>query len=126
MQSDYEVTLNHQRATRTKDLAGGKTPAWATLNANIIATMHCYSRADQFRIEQTPGGPGSGPGVMTNLNTLFKFVPPFYDIRVNDQLVLAQDLYLGGIIVQNTGDIFKVLFVRQYVRTFQVDTEWIT
>lgn len=123
MQADYEVRLNLQTATRTKDGRGGKTVAWSASVTGLTATLHNYSRTDQFRIEQAPGGMASGPGTLTQNKVLFKFLPPFEAIETNNRLVLTQDFVQNGKTVYASGTAFNVLFVREYSRTMQIDTE---
>ena len=123
-QSDYQVGVNVQRATRTKDLAGGKTiSSWTTVASGLTATLHHYSFQSQFRHEQAPGGPGSGPGVLTQTKTFFKFVPPFPAAAVNDRVILTSAQQFGEAIIYPIGTAFSVLFVRAYLRTMQLDVE---
>jgi hypothetical protein len=123
MQSDYEVSVNLQTATGTKDGRGGKTFAWATTVSGLTATLHNYNKTDQFRVEQAPGGMASGPGTMNQNLVLFKFLPPFENIQTNNRLVLAAAFVQNGKTVYASGTAFNVLFVREYFRTIQVDTE---
>lgn len=125
-QADYRVIVNVQKATRVKDLAGGKTATYANVSGQtgLIATLHNYSYKDQFRIEQTPGGMQSGPGTIDQNLALFTFRPPFpADIGRDYKLVLAADMEQNGVVVYASGTAFNVLFVRPYRRTMQVDTE---
>lgn len=125
-QSDYEVSVNIQKATRTKDHAGGKSAAFANISGQtgLTATLHKYGYTSLFRHEMAPGGMESGPGVMTQNKVFFKFVSPFPDdVDTNYRIVLASAFNLGGAAEWASGTAFNVLFVRRYARTMQVDCE---
>lgn len=101
------VTVDVQRAARATDGAGGKTKTWANQVSSVGARMRHYTTTGTAEALDTAG---AAPGRAVMERWLFIFDDVALGVMANDRIVWGTNTY-------------RVLTVRPYERTLQVDTE---
>lgn len=107
------VTVNIERDTETDDGYGGVTAVSANVYAGLKATINFPTGESNRRAESGAQG-AVGPGVVTRYTVVVKFepYPTGKTFRVNDRVY-----------VPATGERYKVVAVRPYTYTLQLDAE---
>ena len=98
------------QSSRTGDGSGGKTEVFTPIWTGL-ATQNFYSKQSEFRLEQSTHA-ADGPGVQTRILKLWVFELPFPPTIARDYRI--QDA---------AGNKWRVLFVRTYDDTLQIDSE---
>lgn len=107
MASDW-VTVAIRRASRVSDGAGGKVETYSDVATGLKAHRRLYSQQSWWRTE-------ASPGVRTENQCLFiLFGTTYPDVRVND------------VLKEEGGAEWRVLFVRAYSHSLQIDTRRVT
>ncbi len=110
-------TITIKRPTKSGDGAGGKTST-LTILGTAEGTRNFYSSKRGTRQEDSTGG-AQGPGVSTQQLRLFTFRRPFVESVEGIVEEIEPDFQLQT----DDGLLHKVLTVRPYDLTLQVDTE---
>jgi hypothetical protein len=109
------VTVNVERDTETDDGYGGVTASSVTVYSALQAWLN-YSTAQANIRAEAGAATAQGPGVVTRYLGVVKFEPkPAITVRENDRVY-----------VPATGERHKVVGVRSYEFTLQLDVERLT
>jgi hypothetical protein len=107
-------TITIKSPTRTGDTSGGKVPTYASVWTGS-ACLHLYSSRGQSEMREESGTHNAaGPGVLTVKRNYFAFTPPKLP-----PAAVARDWH----IIDSGGVTWRVLFVRVYGWSTQIDAE---
>jgi hypothetical protein len=109
------ITVDIARQQGDLDAYGGKSDAWTTKYSDLPALFNYPARVAVSRYESGPGG-ASGPGVTTRTTGIIVFEP----IPANTTILVNDRVSIDG------GDKYKVIGVRTYEYTLQLDVERIS
>lgn len=115
-------TVTIQVATRTGDGAGGKTSTWADVTAGAPsggwrADRNFYRRVSQDMIDEGTHA-AQGPGATVKTKCYFTFQGPPESTQAFPALIRDKNRIIGG-----DGIAYRILHIRQYDESLQVDCE---
>jgi hypothetical protein len=105
-------TVIIQKATVAGDGSGGKANTWPATGNLWQATRNFYRKPSQDLIDEGTHA-GQGPGVTVKTKCFFTFEGPQFPVLLRDKYRIV-----GG-----DGVAYRILHVRQYDDTLQVDCE---
>lgn len=110
------ITVLIQQEMRVGTGGGGKAVTYVTSVSGLLATKNFYAQQSNVRIEDV--GNAGGPGVVTQTLSFFTF-------HIEDYPGGWPSVQREWRIVEADGTAWKVLYVRTYEDTMQVDCEWV-